>query len=128
MIAIDTNVLVRLMTGDDESQFQRAARLVTGTQEKVFLSDVVLVETWWVLKNGFKLQKQSILEAFRAYVDHSRFTFQSLDVVKSALNSAASGSDFADALIHLTANQAGCSGTYTFDVQAARKAGMTLLD
>lgn len=50
MIALDTNVLVRLIVRDDEDQFQRALDLIRRTvdeQQGIHVSDVVLAELVW---------------------------------------------------------------------------------
>ena len=54
MIAIDTNILVRLLLGDEpQSQVHAAQKIFARTQlgEKIFISAFVLLETAWVLKN-----------------------------------------------------------------------------
>jgi len=52
MIALDTNVLVRFLVEDDKAQSARAARLVAravSEDQPLFVSDVVMCETVWVL-------------------------------------------------------------------------------
>lgn len=52
MIAIDTNILVRLLTKDDQSQFQLAYALFQA--EAIYLSKTVVLETEWVLRYAYK--------------------------------------------------------------------------
>ena len=51
MRAVDTNVLVRLITGDDEKQAVVADSFVN---RGAWVSHVVLAETAWVLPQGFR--------------------------------------------------------------------------
>jgi len=51
MIGIDTNVLVRFLTADDQKQYQQARQLFT--TEKVFIADTVWLETEWVLRYSY---------------------------------------------------------------------------
>jgi len=53
MIAVDTNVLVRLLTGDDPAQTQRAVELFA--QESILIPKTVLLETEWVLRYRYEL-------------------------------------------------------------------------
>lgn len=48
MIAVDTNIIIRLLTHDDEQQYKKSFAIFN-TQE-VFISDTVILETEWVLK------------------------------------------------------------------------------
>ena len=57
-----------------------------------------------------------------------QFLVERADQVMRALRVFGEGrADFADCLIERSANGAGCSATMTFDVNAAKHAGMTLL-
>lgn len=53
MIAVDTNVIVRLLTNDDPHQTEKVARLMEGNS--VFISKTVLLETEWVLRVAYNL-------------------------------------------------------------------------
>ena len=54
MIAVDTNVLVRLLTGDDPAQTQRSVELFA--QESILIPKTVLLETEWVLRYSYELR------------------------------------------------------------------------
>ena len=63
MIALDTNVLVRLVTGDDAAQAKRAAaRIDTG--DAFFVSLTVALELEWVLRGAYKLAPDCVVAAF----------------------------------------------------------------
>lgn len=66
MIGIDTDVLVRFLVRDDEAQFERARRLrkrEVGRGETVFISQLVLLETEWVLRSRYGVVKAVIVAA-----------------------------------------------------------------
>ncbi|MCB1934618.1 MAG: PIN domain-containing protein, partial [Nitrosomonas sp.] len=51
MIAIDTNVLLRYLLADDEQQYSKARNLIT-SHPPVLITDVVLVETIWIIDSN----------------------------------------------------------------------------
>lgn len=63
MVAVDTNILVRLLTQDDELQHQKSLEIFK-TQD-VFIPDTVILETEWVLRFAYKFQPREICEALR---------------------------------------------------------------
>lgn len=52
MVAVDTNIVVRLLTQDDELQYQKSQEIFQ-TQD-VFIPDTVILETEWVLRFAYK--------------------------------------------------------------------------
>ena len=48
MIAIDTNVIVRLITRDNEEQYQKSFKIFH--DKNIFIADTVILETEWVLR------------------------------------------------------------------------------
>ena len=122
MIAIDTNVLVRLLTRDDELQFKQASTLFT--ENKIFLPETVILETEWVLRFAYKLPKTTIFEALRKTLGLPNVQTARPCVIVQALHLAGQGLDFADAL-HLAASQE-CGQFATFDTSFIKKAnGLT---
>ena len=124
MLGIDTNVLVRFLVRDDEGQFERARRLIkreVGSEEDVFVSLLVLVETEWVLRSRYSLQKTEIREAISRLLDATEVQFEDEPAVEEALfiwkDSAA---DFADCLIGAHHRRLGCRATATFDAKAVK--------
>ena len=49
MIGLDTNILVRYLTKDDEQQWKQAVEIVEG-REQCFVANIVLCELIWVLR------------------------------------------------------------------------------
>jgi len=122
MIAIDTNVLVRLLTRDDETQFQRASVLFT--ENKIFIPETVILETEWVLRFAYKFPQTAIFEALRKTLGLPNVQTTRPGVIAQALDLAGQGLDFADAL-HLAASQE-CGQFATFDTSFIKKAnGLT---
>ncbi len=123
-IAIDTNVLVRLLVRDDEVQYAAAQRLVTqacAAQEPVLIVLGALLETEWVLRSRYKLDKASIAGAFTGLLESNDVEFEHPPTVEEALYVWAQhpGADFADCLLTARAAHLGRSRFLTFDVGAA---------
>jgi predicted nucleic-acid-binding protein len=127
MLGLDTNVLVRFLVRDHEAQFERARRLIkreVGAQEKVLISLLVLLETEWVLRSRYGLQKNQIMDAISGLLDAAELELEDEPTIEEALylwkDSAA---DFADCLIGARHRRLGCRGTATFDVRAVKLPG-----
>ena len=129
MRAIDTNVLVRFLTRDDEQQFATAETFMASlTRDNPgYVTTVALVEVWWVLSRAYGHSRSDLVRVFSEVLDSEQLLVQDADVVRLALRSAYDGADFADAVIAHSAAAAGCSTTVTFDRGAAESLGMQLL-
>lgn len=113
MIAVDTNVVVRILTRDDEAQFQRALRCFS--VDDVYLCETVILETEWVLRYAYSFSSEEIIRAFRLLLGLPNVRVSDVVRVSLALDWHEKGLDFADA-IHL----AGCQHAedmLTFDRQ-----------
>lgn len=122
MLAIDTNLVVRYLTGDHPRQSSRARALIDG--EAVFVAVTVMLEVEWVLRSAYGYRPAQIARALRSFAGLPTVTVEDGAVVAVALDLAESGMDFADAL-HL-AKAAHCKGMVSFDrkfVKAAKAAG-----
>ena len=82
MRAVDTNVLVRLITRDDAEQTASADAFVA---PGAWVSHVVLVETMWVLDSVFGLGRAQIARAVEMLLNHRELVLQDPDVVQAAL-------------------------------------------
>jgi predicted nucleic-acid-binding protein len=129
MIAVDTNVLVRFLVRDDEAQFERAVALFERAQradEPVFIPDIVLCETVWVLQRAYRIPKPDVLRTLTELLRARHLRFEESGRVERALAAFAGGrGDFADYLIREQARDAGCDGVATFDKAIARDTGFT---
>ena len=131
-IAIDTNVLVRLLVRDDEAQYVAVRRLMdqaTADEEPVLIVLGALLETEWVLRSRYRLDKASIAGAFAALLESVDVEFEHPPTVEEALYvwTQHPGADFADCLLTARAAHLGCNRFLTFDIGAARLPGVELL-
>lgn len=115
---IDTNVLVRFLTRDDEGQ----ARLARATFQNrtIWLTKTVLLETEWVLRFSYKFPEDKINAALRAVLGLPQVATENAEQVLLALNWHSQGMDFADAL-HL-AGSTSAKNFVTFDKKFAKLA------
>ena len=102
MIALDTNVLVRLVTGDDAAQASRAMALME--KETIFITKTVLLETEWVLRRIYKIELGVVLGALRTVASTLNVEIEDADSVEIALDWSEDGMGFANAL-HLASSQ-----------------------
>jgi predicted nucleic-acid-binding protein len=122
MLAIDTNLIVRYLTGDHPRQSARARTLIDG--QPVFAAITVMLEVEWVLRSTYGYRPPDVVRALRAFAGLPTVTVEDEPVVAAALDLAEKGMDFADVL-HLR-KSAHCSGFASFDselVKAAKAAG-----
>lgn len=98
MIAVDTNIVVRLLTRDDPQQFERAEGCFA--EAEVFVPDSVLLETAWVLESVYSFSETQIATALRKLLGLPSVRLAESDTVALALEWYEHGLDFADA-IHL---------------------------
>lgn len=119
MIGIDTNVLLRLLLHDDDTQARKARREIetiesAGTQ--VLINDVVLAETLWTLRGRFASDKDELLLTLRSLLGAASFAFENRSIVQQALALyEASNAGFSDCLIAAKNTGIGCEYTATFD-------------
>jgi predicted nucleic acid-binding protein len=95
VVAVDTNVLVRLLTGDHPAQYRASRKLFSA--EDVFIPDTVVLETAWVLQAAYDLEPATICEALRRVFGLPNVTLANGEAVSNALDWHAAGLDFADA-------------------------------
>ena len=137
MIAVDTNVLLRYLLGDDAPQAEKASNLING-DELALITDVVLAEMVWTLAGRkYQLNKEEIVNTIEALFKEPNLRFEDDQVVWRALHAYRSAepvkvgkhrkeADFADALIAYKAEKiAGAQGdrsqaVYTFDRAASQ--------
>ena len=118
MHAVDTNVLVRLLTGDDAAQAKRATALFK--KGSIFIPKTVLLETEWVLRRLYRLDRATVVSSFRKLSGLGNVELEQPLVVAQALQWCEDSMDFADAL-HLASSH-GASKFATFDEQMKKNA------
>ena len=130
MIGLDTNIIVRYLVQDDPMQTRKAiaciGRLTEGRPG--FISLIVIAETAWILKTGYRLTNAVIAAAIERLLQASELVVQNERQVFYAVALAKQGrASVADALIGVLGSQAGCDHTLTFDRKAARLPEFELL-
>ena len=127
MRAIDTNVLVRYLTGDEPGQAARARAAIDAGN--VFVSTSVLLESEWVLRSVYGSAGSEVAAALRAFSGLPGVSVENPALLIEALDLAEKGMDFADAL-HLGA-AAGCETMLTFDrrlIETARNTSIQVTE
>jgi predicted nucleic-acid-binding protein len=98
VIALDTNVLVRLLLNDDPHQHAAAAKLLAQPREYA-LSVTVVLELVWVLESAGYATGE-VAEAISGLLAQPNLTIHHADAVAAANAEYRAGADFADALHH----------------------------
>jgi predicted nucleic-acid-binding protein len=119
VIAIDANIVVRLLTRDDQAQYQASYQLFRTAE--IFIPDTVILETEWVLRYAYDFKPAEICSAFKKLFGLKNVHVNNAQLVARVINWHEAGLDFADAF-HL-ANSERYSSLQTFDERFIKKAG-----
>lgn len=119
MIAIDTNIVVRFLTRDDEAQYQKAYK-VFAASESIFIPKTVILETEWVLRFSYKFSSERIVFALSNLLGLENIISENKELIIIALQWHEQGMDFADAL-HLSFSLH-TQNFLSFDKQMIKKA------
>jgi predicted nucleic-acid-binding protein len=117
-ITVDTNVLVRAITGDDESQ-SKVAQLELAKADVVALALPALCELVWVLSQGYKVPFADIFEAIRRLINAGNVVVNR-PAVEAGLSLLEAGGDFADAVIAYEGSWLGAEIFVSFDGKAVK--------
>jgi predicted nucleic-acid-binding protein len=122
MRAVDTNVLVRLVTRDDEKQVVAAESFIS---KGAWVSNLALVEATWVLAAVYELTHPEIATAVEMLLHHRDLTIQDSDTVAAALEHyrRRPALGFSDCLILEVARKAGHVPLGTFDRELGKLDG-----
>lgn len=96
MIAVDTNLIVRILTRDDPAQAEAAVERIR--DEPVLIAKTVILETEWVLRYTYGFTAEEIGAALRKLTALENAKVEDAEAVHRALAWYATGMDFADAL------------------------------
>ncbi|MEQ1838785.1 MAG: type II toxin-antitoxin system VapC family toxin [Verrucomicrobiales bacterium] len=121
MTALDTNIIVRFLVQDDEAQFQKVLRLLSGKRSAFFVCDLVLVETDWVLRSLYDWTHAEVADAFARLTTIHNLTFENEARLRASLKGLREGADLADELIVRTSADNGASAFSTFDKDIVRR-------
>lgn len=131
MIGLDTNIVVRYIAQDDAAQSPKTTKLFESlsNENPGFITLVSIVELVWVMQGCYKATKEESVAILQTLLHTREILIENAEVVIKALHAySASSADFADCLIERSANNAKCTRTMTFDSNAAKTAGMLLVE
>lgn len=122
MRAVDTNLLVRLLVRDDARQVAAAEAFI---ERGAWVSQLVLVETTWVLDAVYGRNHAQLVKALELLLAHAQLAVQDEDTVAAALAHYRShpALGFSDCLVLEVARKAGHLPLGTFDKRLARLDG-----
>lgn len=131
MPALDTNILVRHIVGDDHAQLAAVRRLIRRAIEDgqtLFVPVTVVLELEWVLRSSYGCGKDEVIRVVANLFSGVELCFESEQALEVALQLYREGAaDFADCVHVALAAQAGEQPLWTFDRRAARIQGARLL-
>ena len=131
MFALDTNVLVRYLAGDDPRQAAAARAIMDKLTpgEPGFICREVAVEMVWVLERAYGYSRDRVAEVLHELVATRELHVEAAhDVIKAAAAYRRGGAGFADRMIAAAARRSGANAIYTFDQKVAQIEGVTLID
>ncbi len=111
MIAVDTNIIVRLLVQDHELQYKQAHKIFH--KENLFVPDTVLFETEWVLRYAYKYSGKMIHQGLIRLLGLPNVSVVDAVKIHTALEWYKNGIDFSEAL-HLAESEH-CDRLVTFD-------------
>ena len=131
MIAIDTNILVRLFINDDAAQAKRASALFdeyADQDDSLWIADIVLIELVWALDRSYGRSREEIVKALRALAGNATVLIESADCLSPAMALYSEGpAGFADCWLAVKAEHAGCDALRSFDRKMRGLPGVKLL-
>jgi len=130
MTGLDTNVLTRYFAQDDATQTPKARAILASLTPEApgWVPLVGVLELVWVLNSNFRATRSEVCKVLDELLGTRQMIVENVETLKRALELYRVGNaDFADCLISSSARAGGCSKTLTFDKNAAKTAGMTLI-
>lgn len=121
MIGLDTNVLIRYLTRDDESQYRATMKLLMRKSASFFVADLVLVEADWVLSSLYDWSRDEIADAFTRLLQVHNLQFEDEDRIRHSLAAVRRGADLSDELLIAMSRNHGCREFATFDSAVAKR-------
>ena len=126
MLAVDTNVLVRLLVRDNEKQAVLADQFIA---KGAWVSHLVLAESLWVLDSVYNRTTTQLASALNLLLTHESLVLQDADTVSAALAHFQKKPTlgFSDCLVLEIARKAGHVPLGTFDEALAKIEGVQKL-
>lgn len=124
MKGVDTNILIRFLTGDDERQAKKVYKIFKDAEsekKEFFVPLVVVLELIWVLESVYKTSRTEILESISDLLLMPVLKFEHRTALQQFLSSAQGNRcDLSDILIAYAAKINGCETVLTFDKKASK--------
>ena len=131
MIALDTNLLVRLLTNDDLRQAAKVEAWLRDNatpRSPAYVDHIVLCELARVLERSYAYARAEVHTALAALLEQDHLKVESPALVRQSLLMYAEGpADFSDYLLAVRAQAAGYAPVLTLDKRAAKTATHQLL-
>lgn len=121
MTGLDTNILVRFLTQDDEVQCRAVQSMLMKRGATFFALDLVLVETDWVLSSLYDWTRDEVADAMAKLMTLHNLAFENEGRIRSALRALRNGADLSDELIVDGCRKTGCRNIATFDKGMAKR-------
>ena len=124
MKAIDTNILIRFLIGDDELQAKKVYAIfkkAESERKELFVPLLVILEMLWVLESVYEISRTEILESISDLLLMPIFKFDQQSALQQLVHSAQGNKyDLSDLLIAHSAKTNGCETVITFDKKASK--------
>lgn len=124
MKALDTNILVRFLTNDDERQAKKVYTLFKQAEQdkaSLFVPQLVVLEMIWVLESAYRISRSHVLDAVSDLLLMPILKFENQHAIQQFYQAAQENThDLSDLLIAYTAKVNNCEVVLTFDKKAAK--------
>lgn len=124
MKGIDTNILIRFLTGDDEQQAKKVYKIFKSAEtakEEFFVPLLVVLELIWVLDAVYEISREEILNSISDLLLMPILRFENRSTIQQFIYSCRGTKyDLSDILIAHSAKSKGCDTIITFDKKASR--------
>ncbi len=124
MKAIDTNILVRFLVGDNQNQAQVVYDLfkeIETKSEELFVPLLVIMELIWVLESVYAVEREELTDSIDDLLLMPILKFEHVEVIQKFIIAAKNSTyDLSDLLIAHSAGTSGCESSYTFDKKASK--------
>ncbi len=124
MKALDTNILVRFLVGDDELQSKKVYTMfkkAESEKNELFVPLLVVLEMIWVLESVYEISRTEILNSVSDLLLMPILKFDCQSALQQFVHAANGNTyDLSDLLIAHSAKMKGCDAVMTFDKKAAK--------
>ena len=121
MIGLDTNVLIRYLTRDDEAQYRATMKLLSRKGATFFVPDLVLIEADWVLSTLYDWSRDEIADAFARLLQVHNLQFEDEDQIRRSLGAVRRGADLSDELLVSKCREHAGQEFVTFDAAVIKR-------